>query len=362
MIRVLHYGLSSNRGGIETYLYKIFKNIDKSIFQFDFIDTNIEKPCFYDEFSEMGSKFYKITPRNISLLQNKRDLINLFKSERFDIVHCHLNTLSYIEPVILALKNNSKVILHSRSSKASKSTITNSLHFINFLRMRSKDVKRVAVSELAGNWLFGTGSKFEILNNGIEIMRYKYNEGKRKVIRNQLDLEGKFVIGNIGAFLYPKNHRFLVRVFHRLVQKKSDSVLLLVGSGPLEEEIKSIVYDLGLNDKVLFLGNRPDVPDILSAMDCFFFPSIYEGFPNAVLEAQCSGLNCIISDNITEEVMVEDYCTKLPLNSSLDDWANLILKSTNTIDREKGTNVVEKAGFSVNKEIKRLESIYLEAL
>ena len=116
LIKVLHYGISENRGGIETYLYKLWKNIDRTKFHFDFIDTNLGKPCFYDEFREMGSRFFKITPRKKSLYKNKKDLEKLFKEEKFDILHCHLNTFSYIEPIKIALKYKCKVIIHSRNS------------------------------------------------------------------------------------------------------------------------------------------------------------------------------------------------------------------------------------------------------
>ncbi|MFZ3588947.1 glycosyltransferase [Bacillus sp. DJP31] len=363
MIRVLHYGLSSNRGGIETYLYKILTHIDKSSFQFDFLDTNEIDVCFYDEFTKMGSQFYKITPRSKSIMQNKKDLEALFRKEKFDIFHCHLNTLSYIEPIFIALKYGSKVILHSRSAGASKSIITNLLHYINFLKLPRERLKLVAVSQLAGNWLFGRGSNFEIINNGIEINKYEFSGEKRYLIRKEMNVEEKFVVGNIGAFLYAKNHKFIINVFQKIVHKKPNAVLYLVGVGPLREEVINLVAQLGLQNKVFFLGKRSDIPELLSAMDCFLFPSFYEGFPNAVLEAQCSGLQCIISNEITNEIVVEDYCERLPLSESSEQWAeSIILKCSKQNDRKIASSKVEKAGFSVIEEIKRLETIYLDTL
>lgn len=362
MIRILHYGLSTNRGGIETYLHKIWTHVDKSNFHFDFIDTNIEDPCYYDEFTKMGSNFYKVIPRGKSILQNKKDLDNLFKRGSFDILHCHLNTLSYIEPINAALRHDCKVVLHSRSAGASKSIITNSMHYINSFRLPRDKVKMIAVSELAGEWLFGKNTEFEILNNGIEINKFKFNKEKRLKLRKEMNLNDKFVIGNVGAFLYAKNHKFLIKIFHKLVQKKPESVLLLVGTGTLKEEIQRIVIEMGLHEKVIFLGRRSDVPDLLSAMDCFLFPSVYEGFPNAVLEAQTSGLPCLISDAITNEVVLTENCIRLSLKLTVEEWANQILNLNKSNPRKQGSIAVEQAGYSVEEEIKKVEELYSSLL
>ncbi|WNS81186.1 glycosyltransferase family 1 protein [Domibacillus sp. DTU_2020_1001157_1_SI_ALB_TIR_016] len=363
MIKILHYGLSSNRGGIETYLHKIWTHVDRSKFHFDFIDTNIETPSYYDEFSKLGSNFYKITPRHQSIMQNKKDLENLFKSETFDILHCHLNTLSYIEPIKLGLRNDCKVILHSRSAGASNSVITNTFHYINSFRLPKNQVKKVAVSELAGRWLFGKNSEFQTLNNGIDIEKFKFNKEKREIVRKELKVEDKLVVGNVGAFLYAKNHKFIIKIFHKLVQKKPESVLLLVGTGFLKEKIQEMVNQMGLQEKVLFLGRRTDVHDLLSAMDCFLFPSFYEGFPNAVLEAQTSGLPSVISDTITDEVVLTNSCVQLSLTHSPDYWANQIINNFNKVeDRIFDSQIVKNAGFSVTEEVKRVETLYYESL
>lgn len=363
-MRILHYGISSNMGGIETYLYKLFTHIDKIKFQFDFIDTNIDKPCFYDEFTEMGSKFYKITPRNISIIQNRKDLEELFKKESFDILHCHLNTLSYIEPIKVALRHGCKVIVHSRSAGSSSSNgkinaiLTNTLHYINFIKLPRSKIKMVTVSDLAGKWLFGDKAKYKIINNGIDISRYKFNIENREIIRKKMKVQDKYVVGNIGAFLYPKNHEFIIKVFRELLREKPEAVLMLIGTGPLEKNIENIVKDMNLQNKVYFLGRRTDISEILSGMDCFLFPSIYEGFPNALLEAQCSGLPCLISDNITNEVVVTMNCKQLSLNLSEKQWAHEILNLQYYKDRSRGSEFLRDSGYSVEQEIKKIESLY----
>ncbi|WP_226675674.1 glycosyltransferase [Rossellomorea aquimaris] len=362
MIRILHYGLSSNRGGIETYLNKLWNNIDRSTFKFDFIDTNIEKPCFYDEFKGLGSNFYKITHRNISISKNKRDLENLFKQESFDILHCHLNTLSYIEPVLIALNHGCEVIVHSRSSGASNSLVTNLLHYYHSIVLPKNKIKKVAVSNLAGKWLFGKTTNFQTINNGVDINKFKFNSDNRERLRRELNIEDKFVVGNVGAFLPAKNHGFILKIFKELIQIKPEAILLLIGTGPLKKEVQNLVYEMNLQEKVYFLGIREDIPELLSAMDFFLFPSIFEGFPNAVLEAQTSGLPCLISDVITDEVVLSKECIRLPLNLPTENWVNNILNFNMFSNRDQGSIAVEQTGYSVKDEIKKVEKLYYSVL
>lgn len=358
MLNIIHYGLNTNKGGIETYLYKLYRNIDKGKYHFDFIDTNIEKACYYDEFIKMGCKFFKIVPRKISFSRNRKELNSLFQSNRFDILHCHMNTLSDIEPIKAALKNNCAVILHSRSAGLPKSLLTKLLHYINTFFIPKNHIKMIAVSNIAGILLFGRNSSFSIINNGIETDRFIFNEKKRMIIRSEFRQEDRYIVGHVGSLSYSKNHKFIISVFQKLLQKKSNAVLWLIGSGPLESDIRKRIFDLGLNDQVYLFGNKSNIPDLLSAMDAFIFPSLYEGFPNAVLEAQTSGLPCVISDTITNEVVITENCIQLPLSLSAENWADKLIVSTSIMKREQGVRIIKEAGLSVEDEIIKIEKIY----
>lgn len=365
MIKVLHYGLSENRGGIETYLNKLWSNIDKSQFHFDFLDTNLGKPCFYDEFREMGSEFYKITPRRISIYKNKKDLKDLFTNERFSIVHFHLNTLSYILPIKIALKQGCKVIVHSRSSNSPNSIITKVLHYLNFFVLNAfyKDrIIKVAVSKVAGEWMFGKKNTFTVINNGVDIERFKYDHTKRVQKRDELDIENKFVIGHVGALNFPKNHDYLFRVFKSYLVYHKDTVLVLVGDGKLKLHLSDLASKLEIADKVKFLGSRKDTPELLFAMDILLFPSRYEGFPNVLLEAQTTGLPCIISNKITKEIVVSRECKILSISESPNKWADEIHKNYFNIDRETAYKNVETKGYSIKKEIAKIEKLYFKIL
>lgn len=345
-------------GGIETYLLKLYTHINKKDFHFDFIDTNTGEPCFYNEFKSMGCNFYKITPRNKSILKNKRELKALFANNNFDILHCHLNTLSYIQPILAALQSDCKVIVHSRNAGKSNSFLTDILHRFNSYRLPKSKIKMLAVSDFAGNWLFGKNSDVTVINNGIDINRFKFNELQRQKLRNQLGLNNNFVIGHIGAFLNAKNHKFLIQIFKNLVKLKPNARLILVGKGELEHQINEMIVREGLHNKVLMLGKREDIPALLSVMDVFVFPSFFEGFPNVLLEAQTSGLSCIVSDIITKEVEILSNYKRLSLNTSAQRWAEQIINLEITSNRESMAVKIKTAGFSVGDEIRKIENIY----
>lgn len=358
MIRVLHYGLGSNLGGIETYLYKLYKNIDTTKVRFDFLTTKDEDVYFKNEFTEMGSRFYPITSRSENPIKNRKELKELFLREKFDIIHCHMNSLSYSAPIFIGVKTNNNIIVHSRNAQAPKSVVTRILHNVNSIFLPKKQIEMLSVSDFAGQWMFGEKADFTVINNGVDIGRFKYNESSRRKIRSELDLDNKFCVIHVGAFRTQKNHMFLLETFRYILKFKRNSRLLLVGAGNLSSEIESKANELGIRDKIIIVGNRSDVPDLLSGADAFLFPSFYEGFPNAVLEAQTSGLPCLISDTITKEVLINSNCSNLSLNKSPREWAGKLLSLSSYENRLTGADTVKEKGFSVEAEVKKIEKLY----
>ncbi len=362
MIEILLFGLSSNRGGIETYLKKIWDNIDHDRFHFNFIDMVGEesKPCFYHELVESGCSFFKITPRRVSVKKNRNDFKTLFEQNHFDIFHFNVNTLSYLLPVELALKNNCRVIVHSRNAGASNNILTKILHNINKKRMKHMNVYKIAVSHDAGFWLFGD-KNFEVYHNGVDTGKFKFSLEKRQKLREIENVGDKIVVGNVGAFLPAKNHRFIVDIFFEFLKQKNNAILWLVGDGDGRKEIEDLVRQKGIEDSVRFLGIQKDMPSIYSAMDVFLFPSFYEGFPNAVLEAECEGLPCLISDCIPQDVKLFDFVDSCSLSNNASLWAGKLISllHKNDFDRQSKSVELEKMGASVRSEIARLEKLYL---
>mgnify|MGYP003307739940 CR=1 FL=1 len=187
---------------------------------------------------------------------------------------------------------------------------------------------RIAPSTEAANFMFGKGSvkkgKATLLNNGVDLSVFRYDETSRNDIRKEFNIpENAFVVGHVGRFQEQKNHLFLLEIFSKVYKENKDAVLLLVGNGELEKNIREKAAALEISDRVIFAGVRSDVPALLSAMDVFAFPSLYEGMPNTVIESQATGLPCVIADTITGEANITGLVEYLPL-SDPENWAKHI--------------------------------------
>ncbi len=355
-IRVLHVGLDTRLGGIETYLLKISSNIDRENFEFSFLAYDDEKPCFYDELRALGSEFFFVRSRRTSFPGNRKDIRALYRREHFDIVHFHLNSLTYITPLTEAVRCGIPVIAQSRNAGASIGSSSKLLCALNRIVFPYSKVTLAAVSDKAGEWMFGKREVL-VLNNGLDTSRYAFSPEKRRDVRSSLGLgEESDVIIHTGAFREQKNHRFLTAVFDEYHKKHENAVLLLVGSGELMDEVKRDVASRSLTDSVIFLGQRNDLPSLLSSADKFLFPSFYEGFPNALLEAEASGLWCVVSDTITREACLENSIS-LSLSSSVSEWVEALEKPSPD-NREEYASLVEKRGFGIKREMERLEKLY----
>ncbi|MCM1498717.1 MAG: glycosyltransferase [Clostridium sp.] len=355
-IRILHYGLSSHLGGIETYLYELALNINRELFQFDFLAFDDIQPCFYRELSELNCNFHYITSRRNSPSENKKEIEQLLHKEKYDIVHCHLNSLSYIVPVLLALKNNCRVIVHSHNAGLVFG-ISYLMHQMNYFRLPKSKIECVAVSDKAGNWMFGEETNITILNNGVDIDKYKYSHGSRVQIRDELKLGDKEVIIHTGAFRKQKNHAFIIDIFAAYLSRHPESILMLAGEGELKDVIKKKVESYNIEKNVIFTGVRNDIERLLSAADKFIFPSLYEGFPISLIEAETSGLYCLSSDRITRQAIIPEICKGLSLDEPVEKWVRE-LEAFPNIDRSEAVSYVVKLGLDIKTEIDKVESLY----
>ena len=222
-------------------------------------------------------------------------------------------------------------------------------------------------SELSGRWLFGNkeynNGNVYLLNNAVDIDKFKYNEIIRTNKRKELNIEDNtLVIGHIGRFVEQKNHRFLIDIFYEIHKKKENSLLLLAGQGPLVEEIKDKVRNLKLDENVVFLGQRNDVNELYQAYDVFLLPSLYEGLPVVGIEAQATGNLCVFSDDMTKETKVLDSTIFMSLNDSAQIWANKILEKSKKYKKHNTTAEISKYGFNIKEEAVKLEKQYYNLL
>lgn len=327
-IRVLQVLGGLNRGGAETMVMNLYRNIDRNKIQFDFIKHTESKCAYDDEIKELGGRIYSIPKYKVyNHFQYKKAWNNFFKKHpEYKIIHGHVRSTATIY-LKIAKKYGLYTIAHSHSTssgKGIKAIIKSILQF----RIRYIADYFMGCSQKANEWLYGkkiaNSEKCIILHNAIDVEKYTYNEEIRNKLRKELNIkEDEMVVGNIGRFSYMKNHKFLIDIFEKLC-KTENCKLLLVGDGELKNDIQNIVKNKHLENKVIFTGVRSDVNEILQAMDIFVMPSIFEGLPVTLIEAQASGVPSLITDTITKEVDITPLIYRENLKNEPLIWANKI--------------------------------------
>ena len=216
-----------------------------------------------------------------------------------------------------------------------------------------------ACAQDAGGWMFGC-DQFHVMNNAIDTKAYVVNKQTGNEVRQELTIpENAFVVGHVGRFAPPKNHMFIIRVFAEVLKEKTNAFLLLVGEGDLRREAETLTVELGIQDNVIFAGMRSDVNRMLQAMDVFLFPSIYEGLPLSIIEAQAAGMPCLISNKVPIECRKTDLVTQLSLNASLSIWKDAVVKAGKVVKRDTSKEISD-AGFDIYLNAKWLEDFYLQ--
>ena len=353
-------------GGVEAVIMNYYRNIDRSKVQFDFICDEDSTNIPYDEIKKLGGRVI-ICPPYQKIFEYERFLIDLFKKNNYKIVHSNINTLS-IFPLRAAKKAGVPIrIAHSHSTTNKKEWKKNLMK--QALRPFSKKYATdyFACSELAGRWLFGDKTfeqgKVTIINNAIDLDKFKYDEKIRKEKRKELNInDDTLVVGHIGRFVAQKNHTFLIDIFNELHKKEKNSILLLIGQGPLMNEIKQKVEALGISDSVRFLGQRDDVSELYNAMDLFLFPSLYEGLGMVLIEAQANGLPCIASTEVPKNARVSKKISFVNLDLQIEVWISTVFKHLNDINRNKISFTDEIKIYDIKKEAIILERIYLKKM
>jgi glycosyltransferase involved in cell wall biosynthesis len=360
MLRVLHCVGSLGCGGIQKTLVDIYRYADKNKIQFDFLVEGEKEGIYEKEVLSLGGRIYRVTPRRKSVIKHRKDLYRFFREHKeYSIVHVHVSSLSNIQVLIVATKNNIRTrIIHGRNSAGPAGILHYCLHYINRLRFNQYVTHRFAVSDLAGQWVFGKNAEYKVLRNTLDCERYRYNPKTRQRIRDEMGLSDKFVIGHIGRFHRQKNHIFLLQVFAEVYKADRDARLLLLGDGELREVIIGEAEKLGINEAILMLGVRFDVPDLLQAMDMFLFPSLFEGFGNVLAEAQAAGLRCIASDVMPKLTKITDLINYISLDEPPARWAQEVLQYRNGYDRRDTMQEMIDAGFDNKGNIEWLIDFY----
>lgn len=365
MLRVLQVVTSMDMGGIEVLLMNIYRNIDRSVVQFDFLVHRQHNMVFEEEILRLGGRIFRVPAVNpLRHFAYLRALRSFFAKHRdYKVIHAHNNAFS-----MYVLREAKKAgvpvcIAHSHTANVYFSILRSPFYYYCRKRILEFTDFAFACSIEAGQWLFGrtitTNPIFRVVNNGIDCDLFTFSPQLREKARQSLNITNELVIGHVGRFSPEKNHKFLLGVFLSLRMMHPMSVLLLIGEGPLLQDVMGEAQRLGIAESVRFLGTRNDVPYLLQAMDLFVFPSLFEGFAVTLVEAQAAGLACIVSSSVTQEVAVTPLVYFEPLRAGEAHWANTCLRVAGSpVDRQRCSSQVKAAGFHVNDVARWLQVFY----
>lgn len=368
---VLHVIAGMNRGGAETLLMNIFRNIDRSKYRFFFLVHNEEEGIFDKEILELGGVIFRVENPKKNLRNYKKELNKILINEKIDVIHSHMYSFSGIILNVAKKVGTPVRIAHSHNTQDGYSTNLKRIVYRNLTKrlINKNATDLLGCSRDACYSLFGktpdNDSRVKVIKNGIDISLYKSLkkvESKRNII-NELKLsENATIIGHVGSFTRQKNHTKIIEIFQEYLNINNDAYLVLVGDGPLKNEIENETLNRGLSDKVFFLGIRNDIPNLMSGFDLFLFPSLFEGLGIVLIEAQAAGTICLVSDNIPKEA---DLNIGLLNTMNIDDypieWANKIdLVLNNKVELDKGSVIgaLSNEGYNIQSTIKELTSIY----
>lgn len=353
--RVLHCLHSMNRGGAETFIMNVFRTINKNEYMFDFL-LGREDGAYVEEIRNLGGSIYTVCSRSAGYFKYLKALNTFFKTNqgKYQAIHVHTSSLSSLEVFYFAKKFGIKTrIIHSHST-VQTGWVHNILHWLHKPILGFLANKYLACSLVAKDWLYkhtGVYDKSVVVKNGIDIDKFSYNVNNRDEIRREFHIDNRCkVIGHIGRFDVVKNHTFLLDIFKELQGIDYNTVLMLVGDGPLRKSIEQKSVELGLNTKVVFTGVRSDINKIVSAIDVLVFPSLYEGLPVSLVEAQAGGLTIVCSDRVSKEVKLSEAVSFLSLDKPASFWADYINK-LQIEDKNRVRESVVRNGYSINNTV-----------
>ena len=370
-IRVLHVLGNTQLGGAESRVMDLYRHMDRERVRFDFLVHTEKEGHFDKEIKELGGQIFCVPRfRLYNFFSYRKAVKNFFEGHReFQAVQGHITSTASIYLPIAKKAGIPVTIAHARSAGVDKGIKGKMTRWMR--RNLSKKADYLfTCSELAGISVFGEKAVREgktiFIPNAIDCRLFAYNEKKRMELRRKLGIEDKYVIGHVGRFHYAKNHEYLLHIFAELCKKeklnedlknKKSFVLLLLGEGSGMEGARALAEELGIADTVYFLGNRDNIYDYYQAMDYFVYPSRYEGLPGTMVEAQASGLKCVMSDTICREVAVTELVHTMDIRADAALWADYI-RETADYQRKSHVEEMQKAGFDVNGQAERMMAFY----
>lgn len=354
MIEIIHSVSIMNRAGQETLLMNIMRNIDLSKVHFSFLCSENKKGDYDEEINRLGGNLYYLGQCRLHKIKYLNYIGDIYVIYRFFSLHRHQFQIfqihnyhsfnTFLQVLGAKLAGVQKIVVHSHNSNA----LHPFLHLFFRKILNSMNIERFACSQLASEWMYGNkADKAYVVKNGIILNDYVFNNQKRANLRRHLGFgDDQLVIGHIGRFNYQKNHLFLLDIFRDVHMRDTEARLVLVGCGELESFIRKRIKELEIESSVILLGVRTDIPEILFAFDVFLFPSFFEGLSVVLVEAQATGLPCIISDTNSAEIKLTENIHMLSLEAPIKEWSNMIFKYNNVL-RRNDTDIMRNQGYDI---------------
>ncbi len=359
-IRILRIIGECKTGGTETIALNYYKNIDHDKIKMDFLFYGDSLERFDDELKKYGDKVYNVDLYSKHMIKSIIQIKEIVKENKYDIVHSQLNALNFF-PLLGAKLGGAKIRVASNHSTANLKYEKKKSILKYLLRPTCAMTANhyAACSKYAGKWAFGNKKNIKIIHNAIDLSKFRYSDEIRNTVRKKENWNDKFVIGHVGRFVAQKNHKFIIDVFSEVLKRKSNSILILIGEGELEQEMKKYVKELGIEKNVFFYGVRFDVHELLQGMDIFLFPSLYEGLGNVITEAQAVSLQSVVSTAVPKEVKQTEFVEFVELNNNVNEWVDTVLRYSNNYRRRDTYNDLVEAGYEIKSAAKDLEDYYL---
>lgn len=362
-VRVLLVFGKMHRGGAETLAMNLYRHIDRTKLQFDFMVHTREHCDYDDEIRALGGRIYSLPQYNVrNHFQYKAGWKNfLDRHPEYKVVHAHMTGPAAVF-LPICKKHGCYTIAHSHINMSQKGLRQQVINLYQ-LPLRNMADYLFACSANSGEWMFGKDvaarSNYAILKNGVDVEAFAYNPAYRSEIRRGFCLDNKFVLINVSRFHIQKNHDLLLEVFSAVHKKAPDSALLLVGDGERRAEIEQKIQELDLQDSVILTGKRADIPKLLSAADVFVMTSFNEGLPVSLVEAQASGLHVVVTDTVSEEIKLTNLVENCSLEDSPAHWADTILKYAAGYARNATSAQLTAAGYNIKDTAQKLQEFYL---
>lgn len=369
-IRVLQIVGRMDRGGIETMIMNIYRNIDREKVQFDFLAHYGKEAEFNNEIRSLGGRIYEMPAIRSEtkiyywkIFEYIKALDKFFEEHKeYKIIHCHMTNTASIYMPIAKKHGITCIVSHSHNTKGKAGLLGVVTDFLQ-KPIYKYATDMFACSEAAKNWFYPkeliAGGKVKVIANAVDADRFRFNPEKRAEMRAKLGLNNKKAIVCVARFRPEKNQTFLVDVMQEILKTRKDIMIIFVGDGPCEDECKKKAEEIGVADNTLFLGMCRDVPDILQAADAFTLASFWEGLPVTGIEAQASGLNCIIADGITPEINAIGMVEFLSLEEPISKWAEKLIEAAEKPRRDTYDSIKE-SGYDIHTTTPWLQSFYLE--